>query len=215
MHCSFRNAKDNVVIVLLMCLRHNGRCTTTAVSLVWVHHEFSMPACHNDMKSENGFFAVHHVKLPQHSWRIFLVMIRVMQEKKDIALALQRIDTYFTLKLMLIFPPVLRQQMQLFKTANCASAKSLKCLEQRMWNISVTNGFENTQPLQSNGWNLCSPSLPRQNKAKQKKGQLAHVQAPAGWIGWFQSRTLSLSVTWGHTLKSDTLWGWSICDEQA
>lgn len=42
-HCSFKNAKDNVVIVLLMCLRHPGWCTTTDVSLVtvWAHHEYS------------------------------------------------------------------------------------------------------------------------------------------------------------------------------
>lgn len=183
MHCSFRNAKDNVVIVLLMCLRHNGRCTTTAVSLVWAHHEFSCagdgpehaslsqryeerkwllcsPSCETtttfmeDLPCHDKSYAGEkgHCFSPAEDWHIFHI----------------KTDAY-------LFCSVLRQQMQLFRTANCTSAKSLKSLEQRMWNTSVTNGFENTQPLPSNGLNLCSPSLPRQNKAKQKK------QAPS-WL---------------------------------
>lgn len=114
-------------------------------------------------------------------WRIFLVLTGVMQEKKQIALPQQRTDTYFTLKLMLIFPPVLRQQVQLFKTANCTSAKSLKCLKQRMWNISVTNGlksFENTQPLQSNGLNLSSFSTEKRKETKERKGTICTCARP-------------------------------------
>lgn len=111
------------------------------VNLVEQDTDRSMPAWHSDIKSKNGFFAVHHVKLPNIHWS-FEGFLLLQQERRQIALPLQRTDTYFTLKLMPIFSNVLRQQMQLFRTAICISAKSLKCPKKRMWNISVTNGFK-------------------------------------------------------------------------
>ncbi len=107
-HCSFRDAKDNIVIVLLMCLRHNGRCTTTAVSLVWAHHEFSCAGEGLERASLSQRYEEWKQLLCSPSCETTTTFMEdfpchdesLCRRKKDNALALQRIDTY---KLMLSF----------------------------------------------------------------------------------------------------------------
>lgn len=153
-HCSYENAKDNVVIVLLMCLRHPGWCTTTDVSLVtvWAHHEYSCAGRGPEHTSLWQQYEERKRLLGSPSCETTTTVMEILDgfssssqelrgRKGEIAAPLQRFDTYFTLKTMLISSPVLRQQIQLFITARCTSAKSLKCLEQRTRNTSVTNGF--------------------------------------------------------------------------
>lgn len=143
----------------------------------------SIPACHNKMKSENSFFAVHHVKLPQHSWRfwrIFLVLtgekVKCLTPAEDWHIFHIKTDAYLFSCTKIANWALQNSKLPLSKITQTSETENVK--------ISVTNGwksFENTQPLQSNGLN--SPFSAKRKQIKKEKRQLAH------WVSWFQPRT--------------------------